>query len=450
MTKRRTGVLLPALLSTLTLAWGSPAWTQTNGGPTGPTDPSPSPLPADTFVVPGGAHQDRFPEEAGKRLDDAHRQLWNSLTPDERESLYKQFLEAVGPTLQQASDYALQSQTNGPGVDPLQLTAGAGPFQPISDPLPPIDAGLAAGASQPSSSAPAAAKDDDSDGLQDKMERQLADNFTPAYYLSRFERSGTGLSLFQDRTDMLIPSQVFPTSGPPVVVSYYRVTPLGKSGGRGYLQIDYLSLWNRDDGLPITPACGSDIDLLSFFGIWSSAFAIDLPGHNLDNERSAVRVFAPLVGGAYNTDSNAYKIDRVFTAAHELTRVDRSDLQPVNPPRGPVAHPVMFASLSKHGTYLFWPHGAVSLLPGWAVGAIYGGVSGACFFVSPNTCDLLFFIADEVVFDCIVEKHVPQGYVYARTDLRTNLGEVNKSLPGGKIIQVPDIRAKFQRYFPFP
>jgi hypothetical protein len=439
--------LLTALILTLALGWSYPAGAQ-NGGP---TDPPPSPLPADTFVVPGGAHQDVFPQEAGKRLDDAHRQLWSSLTPAEREALYKQFLDAVGPTLQLASDYELQRQPSGPVVDPLQLTSGAGPFQPISDPLPPIDAGLAAGASPPSASAPAAVKtDDDNDGLQDKMERQLADNFTPAYYISRFESSGTGLSLFQDRTDTLIPTQVFPTSGPPVVVSYYRVTPLGKSGGRGYLQIDYLSLWNRDDGLPITAACGTDINLLSFFGIWSSAFAIDLPGHNLDNERSAVRVFAPLVGGAYNTDSNAYKIDRVFTAAHELTRVDRSDLQSVSPPRGPVAHPVMFASLSKHATYLFWPHGAVSLLPGWAVGAIYGGVSSACFFVSPNTCDLLYFVADEVVFDCIVEKHVPQGYVYARTDLRTNLGEVNKPLPGGKIIQVPDIRTKFQRYFAYP
>ena len=215
MTKRRNGVLPTALLATLTLAWGHPAWSPTIGDRTGPADPPPSPLPADTFVVPGGAHQDRFPEEAGKRLDDAHRQLWNSLTPAEREALYKQFLDAVGPTLQQASDYELQSQTNRPGVDPFQLTAGAGPFQPISDPLPPIDAGLAAGATQPSAATPAAAKDDDSDGLQDKMERQLADNFTPAYYLSRFERSGTGLSLFQDRTDMLIPTQVFPTSGPP-------------------------------------------------------------------------------------------------------------------------------------------------------------------------------------------------------------------------------------------
>ncbi len=435
MSRTRRGALLAVILSVLAGPWAVPARAQD-----------------DTFIVPGGTRQEEPPVEAGKRLDEAHRKLWESLTPAEREEIWKQFEDAVGPDLKSATDdYQRQAQTSGAGANSL-FAPGPEPFQPVTDALPPTDAGPASGAVDRSTDplGVAAKADNDGDGLPDNFERQVADNFTPAYYISLFERGGTGLSLFQDRPDAEVPRQVFPTSGPPVATSYYRVTTLGKVNGRGYLQIDYLSLWNRDDGLPLTPACGTDINLLSFFGIWSSAFAVNLPGHSLDNERSAVRIFAPLVGGAYSTDSNAYRIDKVFTAAHEDTIIDRSDLQSVSPPRGPVAHPVMFLSLGKHGSYLFWPHGLVSLLPGFAVASIYGGVTTACFFVSPSTCDLLFFIADEVVFDCIVEKHVPQGWVLARSDLRTNVGEVSRPLPGGNFILVTDLRNKLQKRFAIP
>jgi hypothetical protein len=294
---------------------------------------------------------------------------------------------------------------------------------------------------------PLSGADADGDGLPEELESQLADNFTPAYSLSYYEYSGVGLSLFQDRSDVQEPSQVFPTN-PPTATSYYRVFPLGVVNGQSYLQIDYLTPWNWDTGLAVNGACLSDIDLLSFLGIWSPSFGIGLGGHRLDNERSAVRLVAPAVGGGINLDPNAYRVDRVFTAAHEDTLVDRSDVWNVSPPAGPVAHPVLYLALSKHGTYSYWPHG-VSLLPGWAIGAIYGGVATACWFF-PEWCDFFYFIADEVVFDCVTEKQVPQNLVLARPDLRINVGELGRPLPGGSFIHTGELPSKLQKRWVIP
>jgi PKD repeat protein len=289
--------------------------------------------------------------------------------------------------------------------------------------------------------------DSDGDGIPDEVETQLADNFTPAYSVSYYEYPGTGLSQFQDRSDEQIPSQVFPNH-PPTVTSYYRVTPLGVVGGQSYLQIDYMSLWNRDDGLALNAACGTDIDLLSFFGIFSPSFGIGLGGHALDNERSAVRLVAPAVNGGINLDPNAYRLDRFFTAAHENTPSDRSDFYTMSQPMGPEVHYGLFLSLSKHGTYGYWPHG-VPLLPYWSIGAIYGGVSGACWNW-PELCDLLYFIADEVIWDCVTEKQLPQDFAFARPDLRINVGELEHPMPGGSFIRAGQLNDHLRRYFLIP
>lgn len=427
--------------------------------------------PSEILVIPSGTRQPELPAGAGSRLDDAHRQAWEALTPQERQALWAEFQNAVGPELQQADqEYeqkrAAQAAAAQAATDPVFAPA-PDPFRPVADALPPGTAGQAAPGGQTDTDASGTGKtpiggktptgdkapkpDNDGDGLPDVLERQLADNFTPAYFVSFFERGGTGLALFQDSSTMQQPIQVFPTSGPPVVTSYFRVTPLTAVGGNGYLQIDYLTLWNRDDGLPVHSACLTDIDIFDFLGIWSPSFVSSIGDHELDNERSAIRIVAPLTAsGGFNLDPTAYRADRVFTAAHEDTPVDRSDFQHVDPPRGPVAHFAEFLSLSKHGTYLFWPHGLVSLLPGRAVAAIYGGVSAACRFTSPSTCDLLFYIADEIVFDCLVEKHAPQGWVLARSDLRVNVGEPGRPLPGGSFIETPELRLKLRKKFVTP
>ncbi|HEX4960645.1 MAG TPA: PKD domain-containing protein [Thermoanaerobaculia bacterium] len=300
------------------------------------------------------------------------------------------------------------------------------------------------------SSVSSSGPDGDGDGLPDDFERQLADNFTPAYFLSLFELPGTGLSLFQDRPDAEVVTQIFPTSFPQTATSYYRVTPLGVVNGQSYLQIDYATLWSRDDGLALSAACGTDIDILSIFGIMPS-LGTGLTGHDLDNERSAIRVVAPAVGGGFNTDVNAYRVDRIFTAAHEDTLFDHSEVVAVDPPLGPEVHFGMFPSLSKHGTYLFWPHG-LPLMPDWMIASIYGGIDASCFIfdLDPDTCDLLFFIADEVVFDCITEKHVPQGGVLARPDLRINVGELGQPLPGGSFIQSGELHMHLLKRFVIP
>jgi PKD repeat protein len=289
--------------------------------------------------------------------------------------------------------------------------------------------------------------DNDGDGLPDDFESQLADNFTPAYFLSLFEYPGTGLALLQDRPDAEVVTQTFPTTFPPTVTSYYRVTPLGVVNGQSYLQIDYLTLWSRDDGLALSGACFTDIDILDFFGIVPSLGTL-IGGHDLDNERSSLRVVAPAVAGGFNTDANAYRVDMVYTAAHEDTLFDHGDIEPVYPPAGPEAHIAMFLSLSKHGTYLFWPHGFPLLQP-WMIDATYAAVDFACY-LWPDSCDLLYYIADEVIFDCITEKHVPEGWVLARPDLRTHVGEIGRSLPGGSFIQSGQLYQHLQKRFAIP
>lgn len=298
---------------------------------------------------------------------------------------------------------------------------------------------------QPGSSGP----DNDGDGLADSFEGQLADQFTPAYWISFYEYPGVGMALFQDRPDAMVPTQSFPTSFPPTPTSYYRVTPLGVVGGQSYVQLDYFTLWNHDTGLALSGACAANIDFLDFFGIWSPAFGSGLLGHELDHERSALRVVAPAVGGGVNPDPTAYRADRAFLAAHEDTPTDRSSFITINPPAGPEVHYWMFLSLSKHGTYPFVPHG-ISLLPGWAVGALFGGVSTACWFTSPELCDLLWFIAYEVVFDCVTEKHAPYYPELAPANLRINLGELGRPLPGGSFSAVPAMTEKLNKYFAIP
>ena len=291
--------------------------------------------------------------------------------------------------------------------------------------------------------------DDDGDGLPDDFERQLADSFTPAYALSFYEYPWTGMSQMADVPYAEFPIATYPTYFflGTTAVSYFRVTPLRVENGLSYLRIDYLEPWNEDDGLAINDACGSDIDILDFFSIFSPSILTGLYGHFLDNERAAFRVVAPAAGDfgdQFNLDPNAYVVDTVFTSAHEGTFFDHS--MEFSFLIYPGEHLALFLTLSKHATYIFWPQG-LPLMPDWLIAAIYGGVFATCDIIEwlgydPSVCDLLFWIADEVVFDCITEKHVFQGFVLARDDLRTNVGELGRDLPGGSYIEVPEVRAQ--------
>lgn len=289
--------------------------------------------------------------------------------------------------------------------------------------------------------------DIDNYGLPDTLESQLADSFTPRYFVSTGEQPATGIATFQNRSDQQIPLQVFPTS-PPTIISYYRVTPLRIVGQQGYLQIDYLTLWNRDDGPSYSGPCNALLTVLSgLAGV--SAFQIiqALLAHNLDNERSIARVIAPAIAGSFNTDPNAYRLDKMFTAAHEGSILDRSIDITFSPAKSPPFHLGLALSRSKHGTYPFDPNGVVSLLPLFVVIAIYAAVSAYCVhcIVFPRPvcalrCELLLFFADLVVFECFVERFGNQGGTLAQT--RINVGESGHPINASRFIQVPALSQK--------
>lgn len=98
----------------------------------------------------------------------------------------------------------------------------------------------------------------DNDGLLDVFENSLADGFTPSYYISGGENSGTGFATFNNSVPQAISQEFGPT--PPI--SHFRVKPLGfynRTNGNGIryglIQINYHTLWNKDDGLVGSPYC---------------------------------------------------------------------------------------------------------------------------------------------------------------------------------------------------
>lgn len=99
-------------------------------------------------------------------------------------------------------------------------------------------------------------QDADLDGLDDGFEAELADAFKFTYKVSNNENSGTGFATFYDS----VPQVVQQTFGPTPPRLYYRVRPLGYTIGSdsqyyNLIQIDYLTAWNRDDGLITGAGC---------------------------------------------------------------------------------------------------------------------------------------------------------------------------------------------------
>ncbi len=122
--------------------------------------------------------------------------------------------------------------------------------------------------------------DSDGDGIPDDLESQLANAFTPAYHVSANENAGTGFATFQDTVPMTVQS-VYGSTPP---ISYYRVEPsdyidvqydpnLQQYVYHRYFRIDYLTLWNEDDGLVGTITCPLDVGISLAYAVnWFSAF----------------------------------------------------------------------------------------------------------------------------------------------------------------------------------
>ncbi|MFB3905928.1 MAG: hypothetical protein ACE15E_20975 [Acidobacteriota bacterium] len=181
---------------------------------------------------------------------------------------------------------------------------------------------------------------------------------------------------------------VFPPI-PPIL--HYRVKPMGgvyDQQGQlwGFLKIDYLTLWNRDDGLDVGWTCSTNLGfLLGLVGLGSSYFMDGLKAHDIDDERSAVLVAAPGAywsyeeGIKYNLTSSAYLAFDYFAAAHEDEPTDKSTYFTPSEPQPAGTHLYLYLTRSKHATYFGNDSDTPDhepLIPGDVIAAVYIAIDG--------------------------------------------------------------------------
>ena len=284
--------------------------------------------------------------------------------------------------------------------------------------------------------------DADFDGLPESFEDALAENFTPIYHTSAGDVDN--YSTFHD----FVPQTVKDRFGLNPVL-YYRVTPLYirynpyRYMYESFIRIDYLTLWDHDSGLPDS-AC----DIVPPFDSLIEGFG----PHDIDNERSALLVSAPVFdpynAWGFNLDANQYSALSVFTAAHEDTFTDQSTYH--NFPQNPVwpgNHIELWHSLFKHATYTSNPD-FHALTPSYIVFTAFFFV-GYWFFNFYNPfndpyCDPFYdwncsgggdpwnspyfylylayvYYTVVVIFGCAVERFYEQGAQFANP--RINVGE---------------------------
>lgn len=168
--------------------------------------------------------------------------------------------------------------------------------------------------------------------------------------------------------------------------------------------------------------------------------------HDIDNERSAVLLAAPIPGNdpynsAFNLDPYAYSAYSYYTAAHENTVVRKN--QYIHFPTNPVPagwHINLALSLSKHATYTFNPDYLV-LVPDSIIYSVLAAIDYACyrsifdydFGYGDIACLAAMYYAYGAFFGCAVERFTDQGGVFAQT--RINVGEVNRPINDALFIQ---------------
>lgn len=268
--------------------------------------------------------------------------------------------------------------------------------------------------------APPRTTDKDLDGLSDTFEVSLAEAFTPYYYVSGGESNN--FATFYN----FPPLRVAQTWGP-YPLSHYRVKPLGfisdPATGQQYcaLKIDYMTLWDRDNGLIGNPSlCGLAVEV---FDRLKAA-------HEFDVERSAVLVYAPTTAlDQINYNVSAYGARLYYTAAHEgESLVDRSLLiYVVGAPMPAYSHISLALSRSKHATYPFDPDG-MPLLPASLISAVLDAIYLTClrgfgngFGLGDVICLAALYEAYRAFFGCATEKWTNIGGRYANPVF--NVGE---------------------------
>ncbi|MFN7963965.1 MAG: PKD domain-containing protein [Thermoanaerobaculia bacterium] len=285
-----------------------------------------------------------------------------------------------------------------------------------------------------------AGPDADLDGLSDSLEENLAWAFAPAYFVSAGENAGTSMSRFADslpQTPTTLASRV-----PPFI--HYRVTPVGVSYGTGtpfqLVQIDYLSLWNRDDGLEISFFCDASLYALSWYGVGPGVdLGVHLLAHPhaLDNERSAVLVAAPLASA---NNPGAYAAYDYYTAAHEFTfGFDHSAYATPYQPVPPGTHLPLALSYSKHSTYLGYNPEGQPILQDWVIYSTFSAIDFYFLFQDPPNYYLwayLTAVASDVFYGCVVEHFSDQGGTLPGELL--NVGERSRPINGSSFINDGD------------
>jgi hypothetical protein len=300
---------------------------------------------------------------------------------------------------------------------------------------------------RPASGGRATAGDGDFDGLDDGFEDSVADAFTPIYHVSNAEYGGTGFARFADNPNQITVSV---RSNPPVPpISHFRVQPLGfGTDGSGQqvsvLRVDYLTLWNWDDGLVIGGGCIADLYFLAGWVGFSAGLILDgLQAHEFDNERSAALIAAPVTEPwVFNQDPGAYSAYSYYTAGHEGTFTDTSAYHYPGSPVPAGWHLHLGFSLSKHATYTFNPD-YLPLLPSWFQFSVYSTID-FLWFAGIITDYWLYLallgIADGLFFFCFVEHFVEMGGWFA--DPRINVGEPGIPINGSAFIADPDLSPK--------
>lgn len=291
---------------------------------------------------------------------------------------------------------------------------------------------------------PPPGQDQDGDGVADPLESQVADLFTPYYHVSGSEQSGTAFGIMGD----YVPETPVSLHGPVPPYSYYRVKPYGfyTSNGvqYGILRIDYLTLWNRDDGLSASVGCEAGMTLaMGLAGLSYAYLQPVISSHNLDNERSILLVSAPTTAyNTYNTNAYSYTAYAYYTASHEGTPFDQSVWYALNNwPAG--YHPEVDLATSKHGTYAGDPDGLV-LTPGWIIDSAYFTLDDLYNngWIDDWTYWSWEFGITEAFYGCIVERFDDRGGAFA--DVRTNVGEPAYPLNGSHFILDPKVLEKLQ------
>jgi hypothetical protein len=448
----------------------APLLTIAPGGTAGAAaSPQVDPLPG--LDLPDGAVPGSTPDQ---------REAWQSLTPEQQTDTLAQFQELVAPKIEQAAaEHAQQDQPAPLDASVVETVAlngfiagGGSSIVPITAPDAQrgsnlVDAGLAAQieSTEQSPAVAAAASvattdgvDADLDGLPESFEDQVAAGFQPLYIMSETERSNTGFARFADSPTQTITQVNTDENQWPEV--HQRVVPLGFEevpgvGRFSVVRLDYLTLWNKDDGIAtlLTSNClGSDlVDLL--LGIFGLRPVLDqFSSHPLDNERTVILAAAPS-GQEFNLDPTAYRAYVYYAAAHEETFLDHSQLfgvqggDPYSTAPNYEGRRWFWETLAKHATYSFdllYPYSVdgLPLLPDWIIASTYAAIDSLYFFgiLNPFLYDLFIYIANTVFFGCAVERTV---FPFANFPVfAVNVGEPGHPLPGYQFIEDQRINRK--------